>query len=165
MYQNARECFALTNALECNTWRIRTNATCLLNASHRLHSSTSKCVCILTAIVCNTSWMQHVVNATRVECNILWMHHGCMPKYVCIWNTLWMYTYALRLQWMHFVKNSHAFREEITLIPGPRVGHDGSGKVAIYRAVYRFTMSINGMDLRCVDPWLNIYRGVLILAR
>ena len=31
-------------------------------------------------------------------------------------------------------------------------------EVAIYGALYRFTMSINGMDLRCMDPWLNICR-------
>ena len=34
----------------------------------------------------------------------------------------------------------------------------GTQKVAIYGALHRFTMSINGMDLRCMDPWLNICR-------
>ena len=31
-------------------------------------------------------------------------------------------------------------------------------KVASYGASYRVTMSINGMDLSCMDPWLNICR-------
>ena len=41
----------------------------------------------------------------------------------------------------------------------------GTRKVASYRALYRVTLSINGMDLRCMDPWLNIYRRLLLFDR
>ena len=41
----------------------------------------------------------------------------------------------------------------------------GTQEVAIYGALYRFTMSISGMDLRCMDHNQNIFVMLLCTAR